>query len=59
VWCAARHPDDLLSALWTTAEGMGDVDTTCAIAGGVVGARTGLEGIPTEWLDRREDLPRA
>jgi ADP-ribosylglycohydrolase len=59
VWCAARHPDDLLSALWTTAEGMGDVDTTCAIAGGVVGARTGLEGIPDEWLDRREDLPRA
>jgi ADP-ribosylglycohydrolase len=57
VWCAARHPDDLTSALWTTAEGFGDVDTTCAITGGIVGARTGVEGVPEEWLRRREPLP--
>lgn len=57
LWSAARHPDDLLSALWTTAEGLGDVDTTCAITGGVVGAQTGVDGIPHTWLDRREALP--
>lgn len=57
LWSAARHPDDLLAALWTTAEGLGDVDTTCAITGGVVGARTGLDGVPQSWLDRREALP--
>ncbi|MFI1440975.1 ADP-ribosylglycohydrolase family protein [Streptomyces fructofermentans] len=57
VWCAARHPDDLASALWSTAEGFGDVDTTCAITGGVVGARTGVGGVPEEWLRRREALP--
>ncbi|MCF3964875.1 ADP-ribosylglycohydrolase family protein, partial [Streptomyces fuscigenes] len=42
VWTAARHPDDLPAALWATAEALGDVDTTCAITGGIVGARTGL-----------------
>ncbi|MDC7336906.1 ADP-ribosylglycohydrolase family protein [Streptomyces lydicus] len=33
LWCAARHPDDLESALWATAAGFGDVDTTCAVTG--------------------------
>lgn len=56
VWTAARHPDDLEAALWATAEAFGDVDTTCAIAGGIVGARTGVDGVPREWLDRREGL---
>ncbi|TXJ76015.1 ADP-ribosylglycohydrolase family protein [Streptomyces lavendulae] len=57
VWCAARHPGDLVSALWTTAEGFGDVDTTCAIAGGIVAARTGVAAVPRAWLERREPLP--
>ncbi|MYV57849.1 ADP-ribosylglycohydrolase family protein [Streptomyces sp. SID3212] len=57
VWTAARHPDDLTAALWSTAEGFGDVDTTCAITGGIVGARTGVSGVPGEWLERREGLP--
>ncbi|MFE2131633.1 ADP-ribosylglycohydrolase family protein, partial [Streptomyces sp. NPDC059466] len=59
VWCAARHPGDLVAALWTTAEGFGDVDTTCAIAGGIVAARTGVDDVPQEWLRRREALPGA
>lgn len=50
VWCAARHPDDLVEALWATASAGGDVDTTCAIVGGIVAARTGLSGVPTTWL---------
>jgi ADP-ribosylglycohydrolase len=57
LWSAAHHLDSLPDALWTTAEGLGDVDTTCAIAGGVVAARTGLAGVPQEWLARREPLP--
>jgi ADP-ribosylglycohydrolase len=59
VWCAVRHPDDLTSALWSTAEGFGDVDTTCAITGGIVGARTGVGHVPEEWLSRREAVPGA
>ncbi|WP_149180403.1 ADP-ribosylglycohydrolase family protein [Streptomyces sp. TRM49041] len=57
LWSAARHPDDLTAALWTTAEGLGDVDTTCAITGGVVAARTGIDDVPRTWLDRVEPLP--
>ncbi len=39
IWCAARHLDNLEEALWATASAGGDVDTTCAIAGGIVAAR--------------------
>ncbi|MFF7458478.1 ADP-ribosylglycohydrolase family protein [Kitasatospora sp. NPDC008115] len=57
LWSAAHHLDSLADALWTTAEGLGDVDTTCAITAGVVAARTGLAGVPEEWLALREPLP--
>jgi ADP-ribosylglycohydrolase len=57
LWSAAHHLDDLTGALWTTAEGLGDVDTTCAITAGVVAARGGLAGVPPHWLDLCEPLP--
>ncbi|GAA1960066.1 ADP-ribosylglycohydrolase family protein [Kitasatospora viridis] len=57
LWSAAWHLDSLTDALWTTAEGLGDVDTTCAISAGVVAARTGLGEVPQDWLVRREPLP--
>lgn len=57
LWCASRHQNDLVAAMWATASAGGDIDTTCAIAGGVVGARTGLTGVPADWLDRCEPLP--
>ncbi|RMI44130.1 ADP-ribosylglycohydrolase family protein [Streptomyces triticirhizae] len=57
LWSAARHLDDLADALWCVAEGLGDVDTTCAITGGVVAARIGVAAAPEEWLRRAESLP--
>ncbi|WP_436773383.1 ADP-ribosylglycohydrolase family protein [Yinghuangia sp. YIM S09857] len=57
LWTAARHPDDLVEALWTTAFGLGDVDTTCAITAGVVSARTDLDRVPQSWLTAAELLP--
>ncbi|WP_377267769.1 ADP-ribosylglycohydrolase family protein [Peterkaempfera sp. SMS 1(5)a] len=57
LWSAAHHLDSLTDALWVTAEGLGDVDTTCAITAGIVAARTGLHHIPDNWLARREPLP--
>ncbi|GAA5015156.1 ADP-ribosylglycohydrolase family protein [Kitasatospora paranensis] len=57
LWSAAHHLDSLADALWTTAEGLGDVDTTCAVTGGTVAARTGLAGLPDGWAARREALP--
>jgi ADP-ribosylglycohydrolase len=57
LWSAAGHPDDLPEALWQTVAGWGDRDTTCAIAGGVVAARTGTGDVPSDWLRAREDIP--
>ncbi|MFE9560430.1 ADP-ribosylglycohydrolase family protein [Streptomyces sp. NPDC006487] len=56
LWAAAGHPDDLPEALWQTVGGWGDRDTTCAIAGGVVAARTGTGAVPADWLAAREAI---
>jgi ADP-ribosylglycohydrolase len=58
LWRAARHLDDFAETMWTAVLPGGDVDTTCAIAGGVVAAATGLAGLPVEWLAECEPLPR-
>ncbi|MFJ3221255.1 ADP-ribosylglycohydrolase family protein [Kitasatospora sp. NPDC086801] len=57
LWSAAGHLDSLPEAIWHTLEGWGDMDTTCAIAAGVVAARTGLAEVPATWLAARENLP--
>ncbi|MFK8910862.1 ADP-ribosylglycohydrolase family protein [Streptomyces sp. YS-3] len=57
LWSAARGLGDYETAFWTTAQVGGDVDTTCAIVGGVIaGAVAGAP--PAEWLARTEELPR-
>lgn len=56
LWSAARGLGDFERVFWTTAQVGGDVDTTCAIAGGVVAAAaTGAP--PEQWLRQTEDLP--
>ena len=57
LWVAARYLDDFPSAVAACVDAGGDVDTTCAIVGGVVAAYTGTGGIPPRWLAAREPLP--
>ena len=57
LWSAAGQLDDLAEALWQTVAGWGDRDTTCAIAGGVVAARTGSGGVPAAWREALEAIP--
>lgn len=57
LWCTARHLHDYEAALWACASAGGDVDTTCAIVGGIVAARVGTAGIPAAWQSAREALP--
>jgi ADP-ribosylglycohydrolase len=54
IWCATRHLDDYEEAFWLTVQGLGDRDTTCAMVGGIIGARVGVDGIPAEWRARTE-----
>jgi len=56
LWCAAWHLDNYVDAIWTTIEGLGDVDTTCAIVGGIVSLSAGEGSVPEEWLRNRELL---
>lgn len=56
LWCAASHLGDYSAALWTCCEVGGDIDTTCAIAGGIVVGAVGLAGIPPAWRSAREPL---
>ena len=56
LWLAAAQLDDYCEAMWTAARVGGDIDTTCAIVGGIVSLNVGREGIPDEWQKRRESL---
>ncbi|MFF3398696.1 ADP-ribosylglycohydrolase family protein [Streptomyces sp. NPDC002659] len=57
LWSAARSLGDFERVFWTTAQVGGDVDTTCAIACGVVAA--GKSGQPpAAWLEQTERLPQ-
>src|SRR5262249_54278958 len=57
LWCAGEALYDYEEALWLTASGGGDRDTTSAMVGGIVVMYTGIESIPQIWRDRREALP--
>lgn len=57
LWCAAQYLDNYEDAIWLTASGFGDIDTNCAMVGGIVAGYTGTEGIPAKWLHFREKLP--
>ena len=56
LWCAARWLGEFEEAMWQTVSAGGDMDTTCAIVGGIIGSRVGAEGIPLAWRQRREPL---
>ncbi|MBD0744670.1 ADP-ribosylglycohydrolase family protein [Streptomyces sp. CBMA152] len=56
LWSAARGLGAYEKAFWTTAQAGGDIDTTCAIVGGVVAAAS-AGAPPAEWLERTEELP--
>ncbi|WP_424211434.1 ADP-ribosylglycohydrolase family protein [Streptomyces sp. BI20] len=55
LWSAARALGDFETAFWTTASVGGDVDTTCAIVGGILGAAG--TPLPTIWDAETEALP--
>lgn len=55
IYCAARYPDDFVGAVRRAVNIPGDSDSVGCVTGGLVAARLGLEGIPTEWIDRLEN----
>jgi ADP-ribosylglycohydrolase len=57
LWAAAHHLDDYPAGVRACVTVGGDMDTTAAIVGGIIAARTGIDRIPSDWLDSREPLP--
>lgn len=57
LWASTRHLDDYPSGIRACVTAGGDMDTTAAIVGGIIAARTGIDGIPPAWLEHREPLP--
>jgi ADP-ribosylglycohydrolase len=56
LWVAAKHLDDYPEALWTPIRVHGDIDTNCAIIGGIVALSHGESGIPSKWRQNREPI---
>lgn len=59
LYSVLRSPDDYAWAVRRAALIDGDSDSTAAIAGGIMGARLGVGGLPADWVarcERRDDL---
>ena len=56
LWCAAEQLYSHGHALWLTARGFGDVDTTCAMVGGIV-ELLGERGGASHSLETSEGTP--
>lgn len=55
LYCVLRHPDDYLACVRRAANTNGDSDSIACIAGGIMGARLGLDAIPQDWRSRCEN----
>ena len=54
-----RYPDDYRAGIQEIIKAGGDTDTTAAILGAIIGARVGVTGIPTAWIDKIMEWPRS
>lgn len=56
LWVAAGNINDFTEGLWAAVHVGGDIDTNCAIVGGILALAVGDEGLPSNWLKMREEL---
>ena len=54
LYCALRYPNDFTRAVTSAVNHSGDSDSTGAIAGNILGAWLGMEGIDPKWLCKLE-----
>ena len=55
MWCAWRHENDFSAGVLAAVNTDGDSDSIATIAGSILGARLGLDGIPRHWVRDVED----
>ena len=54
VYCAAKYEDDFDAAIIAAVNHNGDSDSTGSVAGNILGARLGLQGIPEKYQQNLE-----
>lgn len=57
-YCAIRYKDDFLGAVRRAVNIPGDSDSVGCVTGGLVSARLGIQGLPSEWISRLENVER-
>ncbi|AKB38518.1 ADP-ribosylglycohydrolase [Methanosarcina siciliae C2J] len=50
-FCILRYPDDYKKAIQTAVNITGDSDSVGSVAGGIIGARLGIEAVPSFWIE--------
>ncbi|MDY9927380.1 ADP-ribosylglycohydrolase family protein [Methanosarcina sp.] len=50
-FCILRYPDDYKKAVQTAVNITGDSDSVGSVAGGILGARLGIEAVPSLWIE--------
>lgn len=50
-FCILRYPDDYKKAVQTAVNITGDSDSVGSVAGGILGARLGIEAVPVSWIE--------
>lgn len=50
-FCILRYPDNYKKAVQTAVNITGDSDSVASVAGGILGARLGVEAIPISWIE--------
>ena len=50
-FCILRYPDDYKKAVQTAVNITGDSDSVGSVAGGILGAKLGIEAVPVSWIE--------
>lgn len=50
-FCILRYPDNYKKAVQTAVNITGDSDSVGSVAGGILGARLGIEAVPVSWIE--------
>ena len=57
-FCILRYPDDYKKAVQTAVNITGDSDSVGSVAGGILGARLGVEAVPVSWVEALKEKPK-
>jgi ADP-ribosylglycohydrolase len=54
-FCILRYPNDYKKAIQTAVNITGDSDSVASVAGGILGARLGIDAVPISWIKALKD----